>query len=156
MCYRKHATEPSCKNLPKFLARTGYKNPTDSANSNYTDVTPERYTFFEHVAQNAEIGKYFGGFMLGQLEYRVDWTDIYDSSELLDGFDASNKDNKLLVDVGGNHGHDLLRLLVRMPDLPAGLLVLQDLPGVLEHAEPHDKIIKMPHDFFTPQPVTGK
>lgn len=94
--------------------------------------------------------------MKGQLEFRLDWTLVYDISEILNGFDK-NGPNKLLVDVGGCHGHDLEMVFARVPDLPAGCLVLQDLPNVLADASKiSDKIVKMPYDFFEPQPVVGK
>lgn len=93
--------------------------------------------------------------MLGQLEYRLDWTEIFDTSVLLNDFDPTNKDTKLLVDVGGNHGEDLARFLARVPDIPAGSLVLQDLPDVVAGAQVSDKIVKMAHNFFDPQPVIG-
>lgn len=124
------------------------------------DVTgPERYNCWELFVHDPELRRNFGGYMKGQLEFRLDWTQVYDVAAILDGFDggAAPGSDKLLVDVGGSHGHDLERVLARVPDLPAGCLVLQDLPNVLADAGSVDeRIVKMPYDFFEPQPVIGK
>lgn len=44
---------------------------------------------------------------------------------------------------------DLLRVIERKPDIPAGYLVLQDLPDVVANAKLSEKIELMPYDFFT-------
>lgn len=165
----KKVSDPSCRNLPGFLARTNYQNPLDPARCNFMDVTgPERLDCWQLFARDPELRRNFGGYMRGQLEYRLDWTEVYDLSGIVDGWshdddgdDNSSRSsvvhNKLLVDVGGSHGHDLDRVLARVPDLPAGCLVLQDLPNVLaDAADVDERIVKMPYDFFEPQPVVGK
>lgn len=156
--HRKKISDPSCRNLPQFLARTNYENPLDPKQCNFMDVTgPERYDCWQLFTHDPELRRNFGGYMKGQMEYRLDWTEVYDLSRILDGFDRAGP-NKLLVDVGGSHGHDLERVLARVPDLPAGCLVLQDLPNVLADAgaKVDERIVKMPYDFFEPQPVLGK
>lgn len=155
------------------------------------DVTEGGLGCWPLLARDPALRRHFGGYMRGQLEYRLDWTEAYDvvSGLLVDdeGFSrvppgpaegvqedaptnagtsptgsGSNKEKRknnktLLVDVGGSHGHDLVRLLARVPDLPAGCLVLQDLPDVLADAgELDERIVKMPYDFFEPQPVVGE
>ena len=70
--------------------------------------------------------------------------------------DAPGESNVLLVDVGGNRGHDLVELRAKYPDL-IGKMILQDLPDVVAHTsfeKDDNRIIEaMPHDFFQPQPV---
>lgn len=64
----------------------------------------------------------------------------------------------LFVDVGGCHGLDVIRLLSQHSDLPAGSIVVQDLPEILtatEAAHLDPCICTMPYDFFTPQPLIG-
>lgn len=181
----KKVSDPSCRNLPGFLTRTAYQNPLDPARCNFMDVTgPDRLDCWQLFARDPELRRNFGGYMRGQLEYRLDWTEVYDVAGIADGWWSHNDDDdddgdddgggnssttttrsfavfhkkkKLLVDIGGSHGHDLDRVLARMPDLPAGCLVLQDLPNVLADAgDALDKrIVKMPYDFFEPQPVVG-
>ena len=69
----------------------------------------------------------------------------------------SGPDEVLLVDVGGNYGHELFAFHTAHPDHP-GRLVLQDLPSMIEKVEDEGVLDKgdvqpMPYDFFTPQPV---
>lgn len=62
----------------------------------------------------------------------------------------------LMVDVGGNAGHDILGFHRTHPKQP-GRLILQDLPGQIQllDAQALAPIELMCHDFFTPQPVKG-
>ncbi|KAH6624379.1 putative flavin-dependent halogenase/O-methyltransferase bifunctional protein [Chaetomium sp. MPI-SDFR-AT-0129] len=60
----------------------------------------------------------------------------------------------VLVDVGGNVGHQTQRILARNPHL-AGRLVVQDLPETVANAPPTKGITFQAHDFFKPQPVHG-
>lgn len=93
--------------------------------------------------------------MEGLATDKTDWTDIYTETQaLLDGFDP-NGGGVFMVDLGGGHGLDTARLLSRYPDLPAGSLVVQDLPDVLKLAKVPEKITLCPYDFFTPQPIQG-
>lgn len=63
---------------------------------------------------------------------------------------------------GGHHGVDISRVLVKHPSLPAGSLVLQDLPEVIDVVAsggtqvPLDpRITTQKFDLFQPQPVRG-
>lgn len=70
---------------------------------------------------------------------------------LFDGFDTSNKDAVLLIDVGGGFGHYTEELLSKFPNCP-GRLILQDLPPVIGRIQQlHPRIEKMEYDFFTEQ-----
>lgn len=87
----------------------------------------------------------------------VDWTEVYDTNRLVSGATLSS-DTPLFVDVGGAHGLDTARLLAKHPDLPADVLIVQDLPEVVAtHAKEKldPRIKRMAHDFFTPQPIRG-
>lgn len=61
-----------------------------------------------------------------------------------------------IVDVGGNAGHDLKRVLEDWPNFP-GRLIVQDRPVVIEQVKEQldARIQPMCHDFFTKQPVKG-
>lgn len=110
---------------------------------------------FELFAEDEPWKKSFIGLMAGLGEIRFDWTEIYDSNELVNGFNFDDKDKTLIVDIGGAEGIDLKRLLKKQPQIPAHHLIVQDLPPVIAAASPDDKIQLMPYDFFTPQPVVG-
>lgn len=61
----------------------------------------------------------------------------------------------LIVDIGGGRGQSLLQIKQQWPDLK-GRLILQDRPLVLNSFPELPGIEKMPHDFFTPQPVKSE
>ncbi|KAK6216030.1 hypothetical protein LQW54_004007 [Pestalotiopsis sp. IQ-011] len=125
-------TVPCGMHLAKFLAKYEYKEPPDLAKlDNYRDMSGDDF-----------------------------FTLRRDATRLTSGTNLDGGSDVLLVDVGGGHGLDAARLLIRHPNLPPGSLVLQDLPNVLalhvrEDALDSRVIKRMPHDFFTPQPVRG-
>lgn len=78
---------------------------------------------------------------------------------LLEGYEHA-KGDALLVDVGGNVGHDLLEFRRAYDQQHVkGRLILQDLPAVIESAPAEELrqagIETMVHDFFTEQPIKG-
>lgn len=82
------------------------------------------------------------------------WFDIFPVGEKL--ADAREGEGEvLMVDVGGGPGQELVGLKERCSKLP-GRFILQDLPITLNGIERLPSgVEKMPHDFFTPQPITG-
>jgi hypothetical protein len=62
----------------------------------------------------------------------------------------------MLVDIGGNVGHDLEEFGRKHPEAP-GRLVLQDLPVIIGQIKKlDDRVERMEYDFYTEQPVKGK
>ena len=153
---RTHHWDRSSINLPVFLAKTGYKEPQDAKNSNYADHSVGHLDFFGKCVAEPAYQESFSIFMKGWARYKVPWPTFYDTGSLIDGDDLSNG-GVLCVDIGGHHGIDLTRLLDKHPDLPAGSLVLEDLPEVVKGAtDLNEKIRVIPHDMFQPQPVKGR
>lgn len=75
--------------------------------------------------------------------------------KLIEGAKTS-EDDVLIVDVGGNKGHDLEEFKSKWPNAP-GRLVLQDQPHVLVDIQSLDPAIEpMVHDFFTEQTLKGE
>ncbi len=65
-----------------------------------------------------------------------------------------NREGRILaVDVGGGRGMAMLELRKNCPNLK-GEIFLQDRPYVLDEIDDKDLpgVLKIPHDFFTPQP----
>lgn len=93
--------------------------------------------------------------MEGWTAWKTPWTTVYNTEKLLEGANI-NVSSPLVVDVGGNTGIDLSYVLAKHPDLPAGSLVLQDLPEVIANVKVDKRIKAMTDDFFLPQPVQGK
>ncbi|KAK6856156.1 S-adenosyl-L-methionine-dependent methyltransferase [Apiospora arundinis] len=141
--------------LSRFLQETSYRNPVDMGNTSFQAGCPENTEFWARCSTKPELQASFSEMMENWTRYKTHWTEYFDSRILLScELDPSAP---ILVDVGGNRGHDLSLFLERhRADVPAGSLLLQDRPEALALAEvDQDKIRIMPHDFLTPQPVLG-
>ena len=80
-----------------------------------------------------------------------EWFDFYPVEDRLSPADA-DPSRILLVDIGGNVGHDLINFQKRFPNLP-GKLMFQDQPKVVASAKALPAGIEgIGHDFFAPQP----
>lgn len=148
---------PSGVNLAKFLRNNNYQNPLDKTKlDNYADLTGGE-DFFATCAKDPErLGGSFIGLMTAIQNYKMPWTEVYDTTELVAGADL-NYGAPLFVDIGGAHGLDTELLLARHPDLPSDILVVQDTPEVIAMTpkELDPRVRKMAYDFFTPQPLVG-
>lgn len=144
---------------PDFLAHTNYRKPLDDKDSCYINAFPERKSFFGRCKANPVHQESFSSFMDLWAKQKRSWPEFYDTTALFQGADLSGG-GAFVVDVGGHHGIDLLRVLEKHPDLPAGSLVLQDLPEVISSVRlATDKIQTMEIDLFAPkavQPVSGR
>ncbi|KAI0123531.1 S-adenosyl-L-methionine-dependent methyltransferase [Xylariales sp. AK1849] len=148
-----HHSRPAGHNLPSFLARTSYHEPADAQKSNFTDMSPENLNFFDSCQLISAHQKSFVDMMMGWTKTKIPWPQFYPMARLIDGADLTT--GPLIVDIGGNVGLDLTHALTAHPELPAGALVLQDLPDVITMATSigvSDKIVTMSNDFFTAQP----
>lgn len=145
----------SGRNLPGYLAKIFYKEPTDVNVNNYSDSDPDGLNFFGRLQASPAYFEAFTGHMEAWTTWKTPWTKVYDTSRLLKG---ANLDNgaPFVVDVGGNTGIDITHVLAAHPNLPAGALVLQDLPEIIAKATVDKNITAMAHDFFLPQPVKGE
>ncbi|KAL6907169.1 S-adenosyl-L-methionine-dependent methyltransferase [Trichoderma evansii] len=145
----------SSLHFPEYFAKTGYRMPSADTDSCYTDTYPEKQDFFDRCKGNPSYQERFSSLMILYGKDRRPWPQFYDTRTLLEGSDLSDG-SALVVDIGRYHGVDLLQVLKKYPDIPAGSLVLQDLPNVIASANlTTDKIKAMEHDFLEPQPVKG-
>lgn len=140
--------------MPEYLAQTGYKNPTDPNNGIF------QYTkggfkggLFEYYDTHQVEGKSFNNVMGGVMANQAGMLDIYPYDVLRDAQSVSST-TPLLVDVGGNVGHDMEKFCQHHPEV-ASRLVLQDRPDVVSLSKCRKEVMVMAHDFFTPQPVKG-
>lgn len=147
-------------NLHKWLKTKGYQTPTTVCDNPFTFGNQTEMTVFEYLKAfppyNQQFNHHMGGYRLG----RPPWTDpsVYPVRDnLLSGFDTSSS-APLLIDIGGNMGHDLQRFRAAFPDAP-GRLLLQDTEPIVAAAPTAALsalgIDAMAHDFFTPQPMAG-
>lgn len=80
------------------------------------------------------------------------WFQSVDVEQVFDH--PTNRDETLMIDIGGSAGHDIIDFHKAFPDLP-GNLILQELPTTIKSLPPDfpKDIEAQSHDFFTPQPV---
>ncbi len=138
--------------MPEYLAKTGYLSPIDPANGVFQYTKGSTGNLFDYFNTHPREGKSFNHVMGGVMAHQASWLDIYPHDRLLD---SAAKESAILVDVGGNIGHDLERFRVLHPEV-AERLILQDRPDVVALSKCPDPVQKMAHDFFTPQPVRGQ
>ena len=143
---------PTATKLPEFFRTYGYSTPWDPQESPFSFAFGEE--FWSWLKQNPEQSAVINRFMASRRQGMPSWFDIYPvERELVPSGAEFGNDEILLIDVGGNKGHDLLNLRAKYPNLP-GKFILQDLPEVINHLDLGDhRISAMVHNFFEPQPV---
>ncbi|CAH0025824.1 unnamed protein product [Clonostachys rhizophaga] len=141
-------------NLPKYLAKIGYQEPTAAENNNHSGSDPDGLNFFGRLQRSPKFYEDFTGHMEAWTTWKTPWTKLYDPKKLIEGATITES-APLVVDLGGNTGIDISHVLTAQPGLPAGALVLQDLPEIIARAKVDPKITATAHDFFLPQPVKG-
>lgn len=146
--------------MPEYLAKTGYKSPSDEADGIFQYTTGFKGTLFDYYDANPDKGNTFNHVMSGVMATQASWLDIFPHERFVQKDSCSrcapvDKDSAIVVDVGGNVGHDLERFRKAHPDV-AAKLVLQDRPDVVKNSKLPDPVVKMAYDFFTPQPVKGE
>lgn len=146
--------------MPKFLRKLEYETPSDPNKTGFMEMSGGK-KLWEMFAQHPGLVETFQANMEALTDMRFDWTQIYDTRELIRGFDFDKEGkNTLFVDVGGGNGTDINRLLKKHPDIPVGRMILQELPGVVAAAKAagtvSDKVVCQAYDFFEEQPVVGE
>lgn len=135
------------------MRKTKYRNPTNKDDTIWKFGAGIDIPYFTWMETQDDRLRAFANHMKFKSVHQ-NWYDTINLSEILPAdFDPQEV---LMVDIGGNAGHDLLGFHRAHPKQP-GRLILQDLPGQIQ---PLDKqalapIEPMSHDFFTSQPVKG-
>ncbi|KAL9608903.1 MAG: hypothetical protein Q9167_006284 [Letrouitia subvulpina] len=144
---------PCFQQLPKFLADTEYKNPWDCTHCPFQLAHGTGEVPFAWIVEQPSFLENANLWMTGQHEGRKVWLEEFSfESEICKG--NFEPDTPLFVDVGGGLGHQCQLLRQKFPHHP-GRVILQDLPVVIEQALPLLGVEKMPHNFWTLQPVKG-
>lgn len=138
--------------MPEYLAQTEYSNPSDPERGIFQYTKGLRGTLFEYYDAHAQQGASFNHVMGGVMAHQASWLSVYPHERLVS---SATNDSPILVDVGGNIGHDLERFRTYHPHV-ADRLFLQDRPEIVAISKCPDPVHKMAHDFFTPQPVQGR
>lgn len=151
-CCRYDASIPCFYKMPEFLQKTGYKNPIDPSDGIFQYAKGYKGDLFQYYTANPREGTSFNHVMGGVMAHQASWLDIVPVENFMDGSDPSLP---LVVDVGGNIGHDIEKFRQKYPDI-ATRLYLQDRAAVVELSNCPDAVNKIAHDFFQPQPIKGE
>lgn len=146
--------------LPAFLAKNGYRNPTDPANCAFNLAWEyDKPAYSGWVPPDPTLLPAFMEFMKSQRGAQRSWMASFSMERLRLSNDDVKKDRPLFVDVGGSAGHQCLTLRQSHPELE-GRIVLEDQASVisaLDHDDLSSKGIQATaHEFFTPQPDSAR
>lgn len=145
---------PVFQAFPSFLAETKYQDVTDAAHTAFQKAFPTDLPAFMWLPTQPERFGPLQQAMTVQGASEVPWFTVFPFEREVGDFEGGH----VLVDVGGGFGHQSAALLGAFPHL-SGKIVLQDLPQTLDHLPPGvvvpEGIEKLPHDFFTEQPIKG-
>ena len=139
--------------MPVFLALTDYKNPVDPTSGIFQYAKGWKGDMFHYYEAHPVEGASFNHVMGGVMANQARWVDIFPSHILLET--EKGGEMPLVVDVGGNIGHDIEKFREVHPEA-ASRLYLEDRPEVVERSKCPEAVHKLGYDFFTPQPVKGK
>ncbi|KAL4800797.1 S-adenosyl-L-methionine-dependent methyltransferase [Aspergillus venezuelensis] len=158
-------TLPTLSRLPSYFTEHRYTLPNDYTSSPMHWVTGQSQ--FEWLADRRHQQVMFNSYMGSRRAGRKAWFDVYPAERLMgshsvvEGDGEGGEEGVFIVDIGGNRGHDLIRLREERPDLK-GRFVLQDLPAVVNAAVSDEGnrlesmgIEAMGYSFFEEQPVKG-
>lgn len=145
--------------LPQYLRDIKYRNPSDENNTPWQMGRSTQLHYFEwlNLPENTQKLANFNGHMTAKNIGMKHWFSVVDLSSVFGPPEQLNPDTVLLVDIGGNVGHDLIALESTVLQAYPGKLVLQDLPQVVKNAKlpSSSKIEVLPHDFFQPEYIEG-
>ena len=144
---------PTYMYLPEFLRKNLYNNTVDPSNTPWQLGWKTTKTPFESLESNPTHMSYFLPWMMAQRHGMPTWLDIFPFEQELRANAAPSK--PLLVDLGGAMGHQAIAFRERFPDLP-GIVILQDLPHVIDNVPAMHGVEAMKHDFWNQQPVLGE
>ncbi|KAJ5104578.1 O-methyltransferase [Penicillium alfredii] len=137
----------------EFLESRDYKSPDDAYDTPFQQAYGTKLHHFEWLAQNPDEQHAFNTVMetANRAVEGEQWYDFYPWDERL-GKDA---DRVLVVDIGGGKGHDIARFKEKKN--PAGRLIVQDLPEVIQDIQPPlaQGIEAQGYSMFDAQPVKG-
>lgn len=140
--------------LPDYFEDKGYRNPSDAHDGPFQYSHQTNLHYFEWLSLKPEVQSAFNTTMAIARHGRgPEWFESYPVNERLSR-PNTDPSNILLVDIGGNVGHDLINFQMKFSQLP-GKLIFEDLPQVVNSVQslPHN-IQGVGHDFFRPQPLS--
>lgn len=98
--------------MPDNLAKTGYKNPTDPTDGIFQYTKGWKGDLFQYYDIHSREGQSFNHIIGGVMARQAGWLDIFPHNSLLD----ADPSEPLLVNIGGNVGHDIERFRHTHPE----------------------------------------
>ncbi|EMR85431.1 putative o-methyltransferase protein [Botrytis cinerea BcDW1] len=150
VCHGFETSGPMYQMLPEFLKKTNYQNPKDPFHTVFQDAFNFPGSAFEWFGQNPKNLRYYQEYMAGRRQSVQEmWMSVYPIESETKELDPKAP---LLVDIGGNVGHNCVHFKTMFPNIP-GRIILQDLPENIKAALSTPGIEPMVYDFFKPQPI---
>ena len=143
---------PVYQALPDFLAQIKYQDVTDNANTVHQVGHNTSLPAFLWLMEQPRLAAYFNQYMFHRRQDQSICWDVYPVEKELAG--NSDSDLVVLVDVGGNVGHQCAEFKKHFPTIQ-GKLVLQDVQSPISMALSTPGVENQVYDMFTPQPVRG-
>lgn len=143
---------PSYQALPSFLERVGHRNPTNEIHTAFHDGWNTSVHPFAWFADKPDHLAYFNDYMALRRKPELSWLTVYPVEE--EAQDIS-PERALYVNIGGGVGHQCAQFKEKYPNIP-GRVILQDMPHSIAEALPTPEVENIAHDFFQPQPISGK
>ena len=151
---------PAWLALPRHLARTGYRNPTDNKRTALSLArNMDGSAVFDILSADPTSRDAFNTWVSHSTGDGTPWSDIYPlTSRLRPPLDPNKA---LFVDIGGGLGHQALRFRTTFPSLP-GTVTTQDLSSLVARDPEQATRLRgadvemVEHDFFHPQPPASR
>ena len=145
---------PQYTELPAFLRKTKYENPTDVMHTVIQDAykLDEGDEAFDWLQKDTRKLAIFQKFMsIRRQGAKETWLSVHPVEEETKTW---NPDKAVFVNIGGNIGMQNAEFKEKYPDVP-GRVVLQDRPENIAKAIQTPGVENIAYDFFTPQPIKG-
>ncbi|KAL4872413.1 hypothetical protein BDV12DRAFT_193506 [Aspergillus spectabilis] len=154
-----HNILPISAKLHAYFEKTSYENPDDAYNGPLQFALDTKDHYFAWLNKDLEVQSAFNTVMGFGRRMRNNWFEMYPVMERLSLAASTSSgitERVLIVDIGGNRGHELAALKAHFPPLQ-GRLVLEDLPSVIDNiTESLDENIRiLKYSMFDPQPIQG-
>lgn len=142
---------PLYQEMPRFLKKTKYQNPSDHYHSVFQDAWKTELGAFEWFKYHPMNLEYFNQYMAFRREGAETWLSVYPVEEEAKLWDP---EAPVFVNVGGGIGHQCAEFKAHYPQV-AGRVILQDLPHTIDRALQTPGVENMAHNFFESQPIRG-
>ncbi|KAL4962988.1 S-adenosyl-L-methionine-dependent methyltransferase [Aspergillus stella-maris] len=112
--------------LPEFLAKNKYRNPNRADATAFQHAHQTNEPFYSWLQRHPPTYSSFCGMMKSTEDFAARWPDLFPVTERFLQYRQPHAQRALtVVDIAGGTGHNMQRLVDRVPDLK-GDLVLQD------------------------------